>query len=63
MSGRAPVAVGLQLLYPDLSIDYASERLQQRDVRMPIGFGALYVRLQTLTRRTISGQHNLLQFR
>jgi hypothetical protein len=37
MSGREPVAVSLQFLYPGLFVDYASERLQQRDVRMPIG--------------------------
>jgi hypothetical protein len=54
MSRRAPVAVCLQLFYPSLFADYARERLQQLDVRMSIGFGAVYVRLQIPTRRTIT---------
>ena len=43
MSRRAPFGVSLQLLYPNLFVDYASERLQQRDVRMPIRFGLVVV--------------------
>ena len=39
LSCRSPVGVGLQLLYLGIFVNYASERFQQRDVRMPLGFG------------------------